>query len=197
MTRRIIYTFVAIAVAASGFWLWKNETGFTVSSIFTPKSVRPFTLVDHNGKNVTDRDYLGQYILVLFGYTFCPDVCPTGLTTMSEALDQLGEDAKKVTLLFISIDPERDTPEHLKDYVENFHPRLVGLTGSAAQVAAAAKSYKALYIKLKDDDGDPDNYLMGHTSSAFLSGPDGNPIISFNQKVGPEEMALKMKKFIK
>ncbi len=197
MARRSIQIFIILVVAVTGFWLWKNETGFKLASLFLQQPIRPFSLVDHNGKNVTDRNYLGQYLLVFFGYTYCPDICPTGLNTMSEALDQLGKNAAKVTPLFISIDPARDTPEHLKDYVENFHPRLVGLTGSNEQIAVVAKSYKALYIKMDDDEKDPETYLMGHTATVFLTGPKGLPILIFNREVGPEEMAAKLKKFIK
>lgn len=197
MARRSVYFGIIIAFAIGGFWLWKNESGFTLSALFEPKPVRPFTLVDHNGKNVTDRDYLGQYLLVFFGYTYCPDVCPTGLTNISEALDLLGPDAEKVTPLFITIDPARDTPEHLKEYVENFHPRMVGLTGTEAQVAAAAKSYSARYIKMDDGDGDPETYFMGHTSTTFMTDPKGLPIISLERDVSPEKIAEKLKIFIK
>ena len=96
-----------------------------------------FTLIDHEGRKRTDRDFSGRFVLIYFGYTYCPDICPTGLQTLSTALDLLGERAEKIQPLFVSVDPERDTPEMLKSYVVNFHPRLLGLTGSEQQVREA------------------------------------------------------------
>lgn len=157
---------------------------------------RAFSLVDHTGRAVTDKDYKDRYTLVFFGYTACPDVCPTLLTAMAETMDILGETGAKVVPIFISVDPERDTPEHLKDYVSSFHPRLVGLTGTPEQIDAAVKAYRTQYVKLDDDDGDPKTYYMGHASTAYLSGPDGKPLFSFERGAGPEEMAARIQKFI-
>ena len=107
-----------------------------------------FELVDQTGKLRKDAEFRGKYMLVFFGYTHCPDFCPTGLQAMAEALDALGKDAEKIQPIFITIDPARDTPKVMKDYVANFHPRLLGLTGSAAQVAKAAKAYQKLFKEL-------------------------------------------------
>ena len=113
----------------------------------------PFTLVNHSGETVTDTDFHGRFLLVFFGYTYCPDICPTTLTTITEALDRLGPDGDKVTPVFVSVDPERDRPEYLKEYLAYFHPRLVGLRGTPEQVAAAAGAYRVYYAKAGQEGG--------------------------------------------
>ncbi len=133
----------------------------------------PFTLVDHTGAPRTDRDFHGRFMLVFFGYTNCPDICPTGLTTMAAALDALGARAAQVQPLFITVDPERDT-EVLADYVAHFHPRLVGLSGSQAQVGAAVRAYRVHRGKVVTSaDAGADDYLVTHSSLTFLMDPDG------------------------
>ncbi len=127
----------------------------------------PFSLTDQTGRRVTDKDFLGKYMLVIFGFTYCPDVCPTELQVMSAALDQLGTKADSIQPLFITIDPQRDTPEVLKQYVSNFHPRLVGLTGTADEIASVAKAYRVYYSKVENNAG-PDNYLMDHSTIIYL-----------------------------
>lgn len=138
----------------------------------------PFTLVDQNGKTVTDADFAGKYRIVYFGYTYCPDVCPTDLTKIGAALRTLDKQApqaaQKIVPLFITIDPERDKPAQLKEYVGNFHPRLIGLTGTPQAIAQVAKAYAVAYMKQPT----PSGYLMGHTQVAYLMGPDGKPITS-------------------
>ena len=104
-----------------------------------------FTLINHDGQTVTQDDYKGRWQLVFFGFTHCPDICPTTLAYMGSVLDQLGSDASQVAPLFVTVDPERDTPEVLKDYVANFHPQLIGLTGNTAQVADAAEAFKVYH----------------------------------------------------
>lgn len=131
----------------------------------------PFTLVDQDGRHVTEKDFLGKYMLVFFGYTYCPDVCPTELQVMTAALDQLGPEADRIQPVFVSIDPARDTPAVLKAYVGNFGPRLIGLTGTPEQVAAIAKAYRAYYAKAAG--GSDTDYLMDHSSIIYLMGPDG------------------------
>ena len=107
----------------------------------------PFTLVNHLGETVTDADFRGRFLLIFFGYTYCPDVCPTTLTAITDALDLLGPEGGKVTAAFVSVDPVRDRPEYLAEYLAYFHPRLVGLTGSTAQVAVAAEAYRVYFAK--------------------------------------------------
>ena len=138
----------------------------------------PFTMTDQNGRRVTEKDFLGKHMLVFFGYTYCPDICPTELQVMMAALDQLGPDAEKVQPVFVSIDPARDTPEVMKAYVENFGSRLIGLTGSPDEVAAMAKAYRAYYAK-SGDTSSPDAYLMDHSSIIYLMGTDGRFVKHF------------------
>ena len=147
----------------------------------------PFTLVDHTGRTVTERDFAGRLMLVYFGFTYCPDVCPTELGIMAAALDAMGPAAERVTPVLVSIDPERDTPAALADYVARFHPRMVGLTGSAEQVAAAARAYRVYYAKVRPrDSGD---YLMDHSSFIYLVGPGGRVRSLFRPETAPEAIA--------
>ena len=108
----------------------------------------PFELIDHAGRTRTERDFRGQLMLVYFGFTYCPDICPTDLQAIGLALDKLGKDGDSVQPLFITVDPERDTPEHLAEYVPMFHPRLIGLTGGAEAIRKAADAYKVYYAKV-------------------------------------------------
>jgi len=146
----------------------------------------PFTLVDQNGSTRRPEDFRGTLMLIYFGYTYCPDVCPTELQTMSEALERLGDKAASVQPIFITVDPERDTPEQMKSYAENFDPRLVALTGSAAQIAEAAKAYKVFYEKAKQADG---GYAMDHSSIVFLMGRDGQYLAHFGPGTNAAAMA--------
>jgi len=154
----------------------------------------PFTLVDQNGTTVTDADFRGQFMLVYFGYTFCPDVCPTALNRNADAMDELGEKAEKVVPILVTVDPARDTVEHMKEYAKFFHPRLVALTGSEEQVKAAAKAYRVYYARVDEEGGDPDNYLMDHTAITFMMGPDGQFVQHFSHDATPEDMAERMRK---
>jgi protein SCO1 len=133
----------------------------------------PFTLTDHTGKRVTEKDFLGRPLLIFFGFTNCPDICPSGLQVISTALDKLGEKGAKVTPIFITLDAERDTPEKLAGYVKSFHPRLVGLTGSEMELAAAAKAYR-VYAQKVSDDATPGSYTYDHAAIIYLMGADGN-----------------------
>lgn len=126
----------------------------------------PFELVDHTGKKRTDADFRGKLLLVYFGYTYCPDICPADLLQISLAVDKLGKGGDDVQPLFISVDPERDTTAVLAQYVSSFHPRLIGLTGTLEQIRAAANSYKAYYAKYTPPDGGV--YLIDHTGFTYL-----------------------------
>jgi cytochrome oxidase Cu insertion factor (SCO1/SenC/PrrC family) len=147
----------------------------------------PFTLTDQNGRKVTEKDFLGKYMLVFFGYTYCPDLCPTELQVMSAALDSLGAKADAIQPVFISFDPERDTPEVLKQYVSNFHPRLVGLTGSPEEIAAAAKAYRVYYSKVANSS--PDTYLMDHSTITYLMDPQGKFLKHFSYSTDAAALA--------
>lgn len=146
-----------------------------------------FTLVNENGDQVTDEDFKGKLMLVFFGYTFCPDVCPTELNVFAEVMQGLGNDAEKVTPVFITIDPDRDTPEVMKEYTEAFHPAIVGLTGSTEQIAHVKKLYRA-YGQAVDKDKDPEFYLVDHTSFSYLMGRDGEMITVFSYGTKPEKI---------
>ncbi|GAA0588533.1 SCO family protein [Caenispirillum bisanense] len=164
-----------------------SADGTTTGSTSAVAIGGPFTLVDGDGRTVTEQDFRGKWMVIYFGYTYCPDVCPTGLSSIGQAVDMLPEAQQdKVVPLFISVDPERDTPEVVGDYVGHFHPRMVGLTGSEEQVAAVAKEYKVYYKKVQDGDGP---YLMDHSAIAYVMGPDGQFVRHFSHGVPPEDMA--------
>lgn len=144
----------------------------------------PFELVDHTGRTVTEADFDGQYTLVYFGFTFCPDVCPTELQAMSVALDMLGDDAEAITPIFITVDPERDTVELMATYREHFHPRMQALTGSNEQVAAAARAYRVYYAKVEDESST--EYLMDHSAYVYLMDKNGEYMKHFAPNTPPE-----------
>src|SRR3954447_13332946 len=131
----------------------------------------PFVLTDQNGKIRTEADFHGKLALVYFGFTYCPDVCPTDLAQMAFAVDQLGAVGEMVQPIFITVDPERDTAERLKEYLSAFHPRFVGLTGDATAIRAAARAYRAYYQKVASGGG-PD-YTLDHSAFMYLMGRDG------------------------
>ena len=125
----------------------------------------PFALIDHQGHARTDADFRGRLLLVYFGFTHCPDVCPTDLMQIAQVLTLLGADGEVIQPLFITLDPERDTADHLAEYVPSFHPRLIGLTGSAGAVRLAADAYKVFYEKVAREDGD---YTVDHSAFIYL-----------------------------
>lgn len=159
--------------------------GVAVSPL-APAKYLAFT--DHRGRAVSERDFAGKFMLVFFGYTHCPDICSTDLQVLSQAMDALGQAGENVQPVFITIDQERDTPEVLADYVGHFHPRLLGLTGTKAQIAAAAKAYDVYAEKIYGEE-ESANFFINHTALTYLIGPDGNGIATFNHGTKPDEMA--------
>jgi protein SCO1/2 len=153
----------------------------------------PFSLVDQDGRPVTDKDLRGRPFLVFFGFTHCPDVCPTALFEISEVLGKLGPDAQRVSALFVTIDPERDTPVQMKDYLSSFNPRLVGLTGDPAAIAAVAKEYRVYVKKVPLDHGD---YTMDHTALVYLMDKDGRFVAPFNLKRSTEDAAADLRRYL-
>ena len=157
----------------------------------------PFELVDHTGAVRRNTDFSGRFMLIYFGYTNCPDICPHNLQVMTEALERLGDVGARVQPLFITSDPARDTPALLREYVKHFHPSLVGLTGSEAQIRAAAKSFRVHRSKLVSKDAtDENDYLVNHTSLTYLMGPDGTFVTLFPHDTKPEFMATTIKKYL-
>lgn len=181
---------VVAAIAGVAQWLVIRNDDVTKSASGLVTSVEiggPFALTDHTGRQVTEKDYLGNFTLVFFGYTFCPDVCPTELGDIALALDELGDLSLAVTPVMISIDPERDTPAVLAEYVPLFHERLVGLTGTAEQVKDVADAYRIFFRRV--DDPDYSYYLMDHTSFVYLLNPEGKVVSLLRYGTPPEEMA--------
>jgi protein SCO1 len=153
----------------------------------------PFRLVDQDGKTVTDADLKGKWSLVYFGYTHCPDACPTALNDISIALDELGPKRGAVRPVFITVDPERDTPEVLKAYVTAFDAPILALTGSPQEIAQAAKGYRVYYAKHPEAGGD---YSMDHSSVIYVMDPEGRFTASFTHQSTPEEIAERLKKLL-
>ena len=154
-----------------------------------------FTLTDNTGKRVTDQDFHGKYTLVFFGFTSCPDICPAGLQLIAGALEKLGTKAQRIAPIFISVDPQRDTPEKLAAYVKNFDPRLVGLTGTPEEIAAVAKAYKVYYAKVPSKER-PDDYTMDHTSIIYVMDPKGEFVTHFTPSTSVDDMAAKLDKIV-
>lgn len=152
----------------------------------------PFELLDHNGRQVTEKDFAGRLMLVYFGFTHCPDICPTGLQTIAIAMDQLGAAGEKVQPLLITVDPERDTPPVMKEYVEAFHERLVGLTGTAEQIARVAREYRVYYQKVVLKDSSL-GYSVDHSGFIYLMDGQGKYLAHFRHDATPEQMAERIK----
>ena len=156
----------------------------------------PFRLSDQSGKAVTEQDYQGRFMLVYFGYTFCPDMCPLGLQTIAQALDELPPELQeRIAPLFITIDPERDTVAVMKDYVGQFHPRLVGLTGSEAEIAQAVRAYR-VYASRSATTAADGSYLVDHSTFTYLMDENGRYVTHFGHGTTPEEMAGRLKELV-
>jgi protein SCO1 len=152
----------------------------------------PFHLEDQNGKPVSDQDLKGRPFLVFFGFTHCPDICPTTLFEMSQLMHTLGPDADRTAAVFITVDPERDTPAVIKDYLSNFDPHLRGLTGDQASINAALKAYRVYAKKVPLDNGD---YTMDHTALVYLMDKDGRFVAPFNVNRTPEAEAADLRRY--
>jgi len=187
--KALLGVWIAVLVGAAGWIGWDAWQG-------NPPSIGgPFRLVDQDGRPFTDENLKGKPSLVYFGYTFCPDVCPTSLLLMETAVEQLGADAaKKVNLVFITIDPERDTRELIKGYVSNFGSTFEGLTGTPQEVAAAAKAYRVYYQKVPGKDGSP--YLMDHSSIVYVLDRRGRFVTHFTHESKAEQIAAALRKLL-
>ncbi|WP_422345251.1 SCO family protein [Parasphingorhabdus sp.] len=156
-----------------------------------------FTLTNQDGEKISDTDFAGKYRIIYFGFTYCPDVCPIDLANLMNGLTLAEKEdpamAEKIQPIFISIDPERDGPEQLKQYVDNFHPRLIGLTGSVDEIAAVAKKYLIIYNK-REAEGFSD-YLVDHSRQGYLFGPEGEPIALLPYDGTPQQVADEIKRW--
>jgi len=170
-SRLILGAVAALALLAlsGGLALWMTGRGSDSSFSAGASIGGAFTLTASDGSAVTDQTYRGKWLLIYFGYTYCPDACPTALNEISTAMTKLGASGAKVQPLFITVDPERDTPKVMADYVQAFDGHIVGLTGTTAQIAAVAKEYRVYFERRKTDDG----YLMDHTSLIYVIDPRG------------------------
>ena len=188
--RQALIPYLLLVAALAGGVLW-HESGQVpgLGRVVTTGQADvggPFQLTDQHGKRVSEQDFRGRYMLIYFGYSVCPDVCPTTLAVMAQALEKAGDRARRVTPVFITIDPERDTPQVLDDYMKAFGPSFVGLTGSAAEIKDVLKKYRVYAAKKPLDGG---GYGMDHSSVLYLMGPNGKMISFYDEAVSPDDLA--------
>ena len=187
----IIAAFAASLVVGLVIMLWVMGGLRTVTA---PAAIGgPFQLTDQAGQTVTEQNLKGKPTLIFFGFTHCPDVCPTSLFEISEVLKAMGKDADRVNAYFVSVDPERDTTAAMKDYLSSFDPHLKGLTGNPEAVAKVLSAYRVYARKVPLKDGD---YTMDHTALIYLMDRDGNFVAPFNLKRTPEEAAKDLKRYL-
>lgn len=186
---------LVILLSAGAYYYWHREGAGAGSPGAGIASIGgAFTLIDQNGRTVTDQDFRGKLMLVYFGYTYCPDACPTALLQIGQALDKLSADGNDVQPVFITVDPDRDTVEQLKLYAANFHPRLVALTGPAPQIAQAAKAYRVYYARAAD--AGTTDYLVDHTSIIYLMARDGRYLTHFTHASTADQIATAIRKHL-
>lgn len=191
--RLIIFALTAFifggTAAFVGINLYQKSNTTSVAQISGKALVGgPFSMTDHKGRPVTEKDFAGQYMLIFFGFTNCPDVCPAKLQVITTAMEELGPKSEKITPVFVSVDPKRDTVQNLADYVSHFHKRLVGLTGTEEQVKKITKAYRVYFAEVKDESSS-DGYTVDHSAVTYLMGPDGSYIQHFSYGTSPEKMA--------
>ena len=188
--RQALIPYLLLVAALIGGVLWHESNqvpglGRVVTTGQADVGV-PFELTDQHGKRIGNQDFRGRYMLIYFGYSFCPDVCPTTLAVMAQALEKLGSRASRVAPVFITIDPERDTPKVLDEYMKSFGPTFVGLTGSVAEIKDVEKKFRVYAAKKPLEGG---NYGMDHSSVIYLMGPDGKMISFYDEAASPDDLA--------
>lgn len=156
-----------------------------------------FDLIDTEGNHVTHQDFSQKWLLVYFGFSYCPDICPTGLEAMGDALEQLGADADKIQAVFITIDPERDTQEQMASYMSHFSPRIKGLTGDKSQIEAVAKAYRVYYAKANHPGAPSEHYLMDHSAFIYLMDPSGEFVTHFAHGTSAQKMVEILREYVK
>jgi cytochrome oxidase Cu insertion factor (SCO1/SenC/PrrC family) len=196
--RQALIPYLLLVAAMAGGLLWHESElvpGLGNSVITGQADVGgPFHLIDQNGKAVSDADYRGRYMLIYFGYSFCPDVCPTTLGVMAQALDRLGpERARRIVPIFITIDPERDTPKVLAEYMKAFGPSFIGLTGGEPAIKDAEKKYRVYAVKKPLQAG---AYGMDHSSVLYLMGPNGKLVNFYDEAISPDDLAKDLRQRI-
>lgn len=188
--KKIVVSWVISVLALVGLFAWLGNSVLPDHRIATPDNPllkADFELMTANQKIVRDEDLRGQYLLVYFGFTHCPDICPTTLLLITNVLGQLGEKAKNITPVFISVDPERDTPDIASKYAKNFGKNVLGLSGSPEQVQHAADSFKVYYSKVEDK-GSALGYVVDHSGFIYLMGPKGEYVTHFAHNVSEQEL---------
>ena len=177
----------------------KPADNFDPADVSAMKVGGPFSLTDHNGKAVTEKDYAGKYKLMYFGFTSCPDICPTELQKFNMALEELGDDAKNIVPIFVTTDPERDTPEVMKEYVAMFNPNIVGLTGTKDQLKQIEDEFKVYAVRQDVSNGGPGTktYVMNHSSFTYFLGPDDKLLLIFRNEDAADVLAEHIRKVVK
>jgi protein SCO1 len=190
------FGFIAAALMALAVTACNPEgPRFQASDVTGAAFGHDFKLTDHNGKPRTLADFRGKAVVIFFGYTQCPDVCPTTLSDLAAALQKLGADASRVQVLFVTVDPERDTPQLLSQYVPAFNPTFLGLYGDAAQTAAAAREFKVLYQK--QPGSTPGSYSMDHSAGTFIFDPQGRLRLYVGNAQGPDVYAHDIRELLR
>lgn len=192
----VFLPFLALAGLLAAAALWRlgdlrSQQATQTIEIAKVELGGPFTLTDQNGAMRNDAEFRGKYMLVFFGYTFCPDVCPTTLSVMGAALDKMGAAADRIVPIFISVDPARDTPDVLKAYLSAFGARFVGLTGSETDIAATAKAYR-VYVQANKDQGE--NYTVDHSGVVYLMDRSGAFLANYSLDASPDTLAADLMK---
>ena len=184
---------VIVGIALAALTLWPLRQGAAAEAVTIGGS---FTLRTPDGVTVTEQTYRGKWLLVYFGYTFCPNTCPTALMDISSVLARLGGEADVIQPLFITVDPQRDTPDVLQEYTRSFDPRIIGLSGDEQQIAAAAQAYGAYYAPRKTGQGDED-YLIDHSSYIYLMDPHGRFARGFDADTPPDRVAQEVRELVR
>ncbi len=187
--RTLLIFVTALLLAACG-----QPTKFNATELNGVEWGKGFALTDHNGKARTLADFRGKAVILFFGYTQCPDVCPTNLSNMREVIDKLGSDGDRVQMLFMTVDPERDTPALMKEYVPSFHPTFLGLYADAAHTAATAKEFKVFYVKQAGST--PTTYTVDHTAGSYVFDPQGKLRLYVKHGDTPERIAEDLKRLL-
>jgi protein SCO1/2 len=185
------YIVLAAVLCTATLWQASNQMASRQYASGVADVGGPFQLTDQDGAQRTQADFRGRYMLIYFGYTYCPDVCPLSLGVMNDALDKMGPKSKAVTPIFITVDPSRDTPKVLKTYVAAFGKNWVGLTGDEAAIASVAKEYRVYFKRQPLKQG---GYAMDHSSTIYLMGPDGRFITHYDESIGPYALSQDLKK---